>query len=272
MRRRREGARGRRLADRRGEPRLLRHVRRDLRLPGAGDLGRARLLPRRRDRHRGLVGFRDRVRGRDVRPARDRPRRDGRGDPRDADVRHAGGAAHAAHGRADRRAGGVPARRPAARGAARGAARRRARARAEDRREEPEGGARGEGVAERDRADRPAQELSLRAGLHARALHRAPTLRSRATRSSRSATRSFDRARNSSTNGSHLHPRSRTPSAPKCARGCAPTCRPSRCPPSTRATASRRTAAGSTSSTRAATRWCRGRSSTAGAAPTCSSG
>ena len=53
-----------------------------------------------------------------LRPARDRPRRDGRRHARDAHVRHAEGAAHAADGRADRRAGGVPARRRA-RGACR---------------------------------------------------------------------------------------------------------------------------------------------------------
>ena len=56
--------------DRRRQPRLLRHLRRHLRLPGAGDLRRARLLPRRRHRHRGLVRLRDRVGRRDLRPAR----------------------------------------------------------------------------------------------------------------------------------------------------------------------------------------------------------
>src|SRR6185369_16986904 len=55
--------------------------------------------------------------------------------------------------------------------AASGPASHRARAGGEDRRQEPARGPPGEGIAERHRAARREEELSLRAGVHARALY-----------------------------------------------------------------------------------------------------
>ena len=256
----------------RGEPRLLRHLRRDLRLPGAGDLRRARLLPRRRHRHRGLVRPRARVGGRDLRPARDRPRRDGRRHARDAHVRHAGGAAHAA-ARASRsrraeayRLGGVFAVVP--REKLRDAALELAR---EDRRKSPRAVQLAKQVAERHRAARRRSRATASSRASRSSSTPRPTRRSRATPSSRSATRS-------STGRSRRRWISRyTPEQDAFraeARAWLEANVPAEPLPSfdTREGFARPPRAGSRRSTPAARRWCRGRSSTAGAARTCSSG
>ena len=69
--------------------------------------------------------------------------------------------------------------------------------------------------------------------------------------------------------GPHLHPRSRRPSAPRRAPGSRRTCRDAAALGRHRARASPRTSTGSARSSTAAGRWCRGRTSTAGAARTC---
>ena len=134
---------------RRGQPRLLRGVRRGLRLRGAGDRGRARLLPRRRRRARGQRRHRRRLRRRDLRPARGRPRRARRRDaPRP--LRAAAQAARdVLHRLDDHRAGAARVRhRRARRARATSCYDDRARDRGDHRREEPDRDAPGQGVAQ----------------------------------------------------------------------------------------------------------------------------
>ena len=93
----------------RREPRLLRSIRGGVRLRGAGDRRRARILPRGWHRHRRQRGHRGRLRGRDVRSPRGRPRRARRGDPPVATRPPAPDAIDGVHRAAGDRGGAPPA-------------------------------------------------------------------------------------------------------------------------------------------------------------------
>ena len=290
--RRHEGARRERRPDRRAEPRLLRQLRRRLRLPGPGDRRGARLLHRRRHRHLRRRDHRDRVRGRDVRAARDRSRRARRGDASDADVRRSRRSATCSSP-----ARPSTPRRPTAWAAiesrrcpARSCATKQWQVARSIASKSPKALRLGKGVANGIELLDVKTELPLRAGLHARALHvaRQPGSPRRIRREARREVRRPKRRHREDTR----HRAATTPrtldtepsmdldvhpgagglpqGGAQLARG--QRARASRWLRSTRRKASRPTAPGSASSTRAASRWCPGPSSTAAAAPTCSSG
>ncbi len=136
-RRRHQGARARLASHHPGEQGLLRLLRGDPRLSGAGHRRGARLRARRRHRSRRLVRRHPRLRRRDLRPPRDRPRCARRGVASAAHVPDPEGPEDALHGRADHGGRGVSARRARGGRAARRAPRRGARPRRQDRGQEP---------------------------------------------------------------------------------------------------------------------------------------
>src|SRR5690242_21486728 len=144
-------------------------VRRGLRLPGAGDRRGARLLPGRRRRAGRQRGRRDRGRGRDLRAARGRPGRAGRGHAPGPAGAAAAGARDGLHLPDGQRAAVARLRHRARRGAAPRAARRGAGPGGGDRGQGPGRDPAGQAVAKRHRPGRREAVLPVRAGVHLRA-------------------------------------------------------------------------------------------------------
>ena len=153
----------------RRQPGLRGCVCRGIRLPGAGDRRGARLLPGRRRRPGRQRGHRDRRRGRDVRAARGRPGRAGRGHAPGPAGAAAADARHGLHLPDRHRAAAARLRHRARRGPARGAEERGQAAGGGDRGQGPGGDPAGQAVAERHQPGRRQAVLPVRAGVHLRA-------------------------------------------------------------------------------------------------------